>query len=41
LFDGGNLKVKQLKDGVPEDRYKIENYDLITWFVVSKNKLFL
>jgi hypothetical protein len=41
LFDGGNLKVKQLKDGVPEERYKIENYDLITWFVVSKNKLFL
>lgn len=40
IFNGGNLKIKQLDDGSPEDRYKIENYDLITWFVVSKNKIF-
>ncbi len=41
LFDGGNLKLKQLDSGTPEERYKIENYDLITWFIVAKNKLFL
>ena len=41
LFDGGNLKLKQLESGTPEERYKIENYDLITWFIVAKNKLFL
>jgi superfamily II DNA/RNA helicase len=40
LFDGGNLRVKQLENGTPEERYKIENYDLITWFIVAKNKLF-
>lgn len=40
IFDGGNLKIKQLDAGTPEDRYKIENYDLMTWFVISKNKLF-
>jgi hypothetical protein len=40
LFDGGNLRVKQLESDTPEERYKIENYDLITWFIVAKNKLF-
>ena len=40
LFDGGNLKLKQYEDEIPEERYHIENYDLITWFVVSKNKGF-
>jgi hypothetical protein len=40
IFDGGNLKVKQFSDQAPEDRYRIENYDLITWFVVSRNKIF-
>ncbi|MDX9881217.1 MAG: helicase-related protein [Prolixibacteraceae bacterium] len=40
IFDGGNLKLKQFDEEMPEERYKIENYDLITWFVVSKNKNF-
>ncbi|HAM98566.1 MAG TPA: helicase [Marinilabiliales bacterium] len=40
IFDGGNLKLKQFDEEIPEERYKIENYDLITWFVVSKNKNF-
>jgi hypothetical protein len=40
IFDGGNLKLKQFDEEIPEERYKIENYDLITWFVVSKNKKF-
>jgi hypothetical protein len=40
IFDGGNLKIKQFENETPEDRYRIENYDLITWFVVSKNKMF-
>jgi len=40
IFDGGDLKMKQFEGDTPEDRYKIENYDLITWFVVSKNKKF-
>ncbi|MDD4516829.1 helicase-related protein [Massilibacteroides sp.] len=40
IFDGGNLKLKQFNEEIPEERYKIENYDLITWFVVSKNKNF-
>jgi len=40
IFDGGNLKLKQFDGEIPEERYKIENYDLITWFVVSKNKIF-
>lgn len=40
LFAGGNLKIQQYSDELPEERYKIENYDLITWFVVSKNKNF-
>lgn len=40
LFDGGVLKIKESDDSVPAERYKIENYDLITWFVVSRNKAF-
>jgi hypothetical protein len=40
IFNGGNLKLKEFDDSTPEDRYKIENYDLITWFVVSRNKKF-
>lgn len=40
IFDGGNLKIKQFDEEIPEERYNIENYDLITWFVVSKNKKF-
>lgn len=40
IFDGGNLKLRQYSEEIPEERYKIENYDLITWFVVSKNKNF-
>lgn len=40
IFDGGNLKIKQFDNETPEDRYRIENYDLITWFVVSRNKIF-
>lgn len=41
IFNGGNLKMKKLEDGSPEDRYQLENYDLITWFIVSRNKTFL
>lgn len=40
IFDGGNLKLKQFDESIPEERYKIENYDLLTWFVVSRNKSF-
>lgn len=40
IFDGGNLKLKQYEDSVPDERYQIGNYDLITWFVVSRNKVF-
>jgi len=40
IFDGGNLKLKLYDQEIPVERYKIENYDLITWFVVSKNKNF-
>jgi len=40
LFDGGNLKIKQFDDETPEERYRIENYDLLTWFVVCRNKNF-
>jgi len=40
IFDGGNLKLKEFDDSTPADRYKIENYDLITWFVVSRNNCF-
>ncbi|HSV88864.1 MAG TPA: helicase-related protein [Bacteroidales bacterium] len=40
IFDGGNLKLEKFDKETPEERYKIENYDLITWFVVSKNKKF-
>jgi hypothetical protein len=40
IFDGGNLKIKQFDNETPEDRYRIENYDLITWFVVTRNKTF-
>jgi hypothetical protein len=40
IFNGGNLKVKQFGNQAPEDRYRIENYDLLTWFVVSHNKTF-
>jgi len=40
LFNGGTLKLQQFTDELPDARYKIDNYDLITWFVVSKNKNF-
>jgi len=40
IFDGGNIKLKEFGGSIPEERYKIENYDLITWFVVSRNKIF-
>lgn len=40
IFDGGNLKLKKYDDSIPEERYRIENYDLLTWFVVSRNKTF-
>jgi len=40
IFDGGSMKLKQFDDSIPAERYKIENYDLITWFVVSRNKTF-
>jgi len=40
IFDGGTLKMKEFDDSIPAERYKIENYDLITWFVVSRNKTF-
>jgi N12 class adenine-specific DNA methylase len=40
IFNGGNQKLKQFDGEIPEERYKIENYDLITWFIVSKNKIF-
>lgn len=40
IFDGGNLKIKQFDETIPAERYKIGNYDLLTWFVVSRNKTF-
>jgi len=40
IFDGGVLKLKEFDDSIPAERYNIENYDLITWFVVSRNKKF-
>lgn len=40
IFDGGKLKLKEFDNSIPAERYKIENYDLITWFVVSRNKTF-
>lgn len=39
LADGGKIE-KINKDEIPAERYTLENYDLITWFVVSKNKNF-
>ncbi len=40
IFDGGVLKLKEFDDSIPAERYNIVNYDLITWFVVSRNKKF-
>ncbi len=40
IFDGGVLKLREFDDSIPAERYNIENYDLITWFVVSRNKKF-
>lgn len=40
IFNGGNLKKKQFENETPEDRYRIENYDLLTWFAVSHNRTF-
>lgn len=38
-FDGGaNNTIKNVD--IPAERYKIDNYDLITWFVISKNQQF-
>ncbi len=34
------IKLKEFSDSFPEDPYKIENYDLITLFVVSRNQKF-
>jgi superfamily II DNA or RNA helicase len=39
MADGGKVD-KINKDEIPVERYTVENYDLITWFVVSKNKNF-
>jgi len=39
LADGGKIDLISKSD-IPAERYTLENYDLITWFVVSKNKTF-
>lgn len=38
VADGGTLK--SVDGEIPADRYSLDNYDLITWFVVSRNKKF-
>lgn len=40
IFDGGSTKIKQYDESIPAERYNIENYDLLTWFVVSHNNSF-
>ncbi|MCE5346720.1 MAG: phospholipase D-like domain-containing protein [Bacteroidales bacterium] len=40
IFNGGTKKLKQFDDNIPEERYHLENYDLLTWFVVSRNNSF-
>lgn len=39
-FDGEKNTTKKKDEIIPVERYKIDNYDLITWFVVSKNQQF-
>ena len=39
-FDGESMAIKKKDETIPAERYKIDNYDLITWFVVSKNQKF-
>jgi len=40
IFDGGSTKIKQYDESIPAERYNIENYDLLIWFVVSHNNSF-
>ena len=39
LFSG-KKSTKDLKEEIAEDRYKLDKYDLITWFVVSRGNQF-
>ncbi|MBI2968918.1 MAG: DEAD/DEAH box helicase family protein [Bacteroidetes bacterium] len=39
-FDGEINFSKKKDETIPAERYKIDNYDLLTWFVVSKNQKF-
>jgi hypothetical protein len=39
-FDGENNTVRKKNDAIPAERFQIDNYDLITWFVIAKNQKF-
>ncbi|MBI5220129.1 MAG: DEAD/DEAH box helicase family protein [Bacteroidia bacterium] len=40
LFDGAKSSAPKKDDTIPVERYQLDNYDLITWFVISKNQQF-